>query len=212
MKYKGWRIPLRELRELVRMPENRRKIALIFLFSAAVSGLLWIRGTGGGNRFIVNERGQLVGILREDDGRESTFPLTVEIRSGETSLRKELLVTLRGEKAERTHGRSKKEKDSVAELERSVSEVQAKLQERRGRKIMLPTKTEEGAALRWERVPNRSPLKVMVLPFFYLMFLYAGRNEKEKKAAERRRSSILRSMPSFCDQLLLMMNCGRREG
>ena len=77
MKYKGWRIPLRELRELVRMPENRRKIALIFLLSTAVSGLLWIRGTGGGNRFIVNERGQLVGILREDDGRESTFPLTV---------------------------------------------------------------------------------------------------------------------------------------
>ena len=97
------------------MPENRRKIALIFLLSTAVSGLLWIRGTGGGNRFIVNERGQLVGILREDDGRESTFPMTVEIRSGETSLRKELLVTLRGEKAERTHGRSKKEKDSVAE-------------------------------------------------------------------------------------------------
>lgn len=208
MKYKGWRIPLRELRELVRIPENRRKIALIFLFSAAVSGLLWIRGTGGGNRFIVNERGRLVGILREDDGRESTFPLTVEIRSGETSLRKELLVTLRGEKAERTHGRSKKEKDSVAELERSVSEVQAKLQERRGRKIMLPTKTEEGAVLRWERVPNRSPLKVMVLPFFYLLFLYAGRNEKERKAAEKRRHSILQSLPSFCDQLLLMMNCG----
>lgn len=208
MKYKGWEAPLRELKELVRTPENRRKLALIFLASAAVAGFLWIRGTGGENRFIVNGQGRLVGILREDDGRESTFPLTVEIRSGKASLRKELLITLQGEKTERTPGGSKAEKDPVAELERSVSEIQAKLRESRGREIMLPTKTEEGAVLRWERVPNRSPLKVMVLPLFYLLFLYAGRNEKERKAAENRRSSILRSLPSFCDQLLLMMNCG----
>lgn len=77
-------------------------------------------------------------------------------------------------------------------------------------KIVLPSKLDDGSNVTW-RKSDKSNRDWVIIPMLYVLICFAvimNRQDKLRKAAVDERKQILKSLPRFTNQLLLMMNAG----
>ena len=118
-------------------------------------------------------------------------------------LRKNIDENNRKEVPDSTH-------DIEAEMSTSLGIAVGKLEESRGKKIVLPSKLDDGSNVTW-RKSDKSNRDWVIIPMLYVLICFAvimNRQDKLRKAAVDEHKQILKSLPRFTNQLLLMMNAG----
>ena len=177
-------------------------IAFIFLVVILIKPR--INGT-----YIIDEKGNVVGIVQRGEHNFVEYDLIANVQKGskritqDVRLRKNIDENNRKEVPDSTH-------DIEAEMSTSLGIAVGKLEESRGKKIVLPSKLDDGSNVTW-RKSDKSNRDWVIIPMLYVLICFAvimNRQDKLRKAAVDERKQILKSLPRFTNQLLLMMNAG----
>lgn len=182
----------------------RRRAVLILAVCALLTAFQAGRGLGNGKKYIVNSSGSVTGLYRENTDRSSSFPLQLEIRGKDVRSRKDLTLTINGK---RTEGEVRKE-SMEEQISREVSRVISGLEESRKKKILLPSSLENGTKLIWRIHRDRSGLLFLLAGPFLIWLMYYDDRKKVQNREKSYREAVMRDLPGFNDQLLMLLNCG----
>ena len=160
-------------------------------------------------KYIIDEKGNVVGIVQRGEHNFAEYDLIANVQKGskritqDVRLRKNIDENNRKEVPDST-------RDIEAEMSTSLGIAVDKLEESRGKKIVLPSKLDDGSNVTW-RKSDKSNRDWVIIPMLYVLICFAvimNRQDKLRKAAVDERKQILKSLPRFTNQLLLMMNAG----
>ena len=97
------------------------------------------------------------------------------------------------------------------EIEAALDSVISEIEYSRSERIRLPDELSDGSKISWKRLDKKDYTPLFLIPAIYAaLLIFAVRYSGEKGANDekKRRNSIIRGLPRFCNQLHLMMNAG----
>lgn len=187
--------------------KNRKRIEAIFAAAILLSGAVLVKGLGGGKKYIMDHHGNVTGVYRENPEASASYPMRVIIKGKGGQKNEDLVLTIRSKKKE-VREKKKKNDYSKEEQERLFSQMLMSLQQCSGKVIRLPSRLENGAVIRWNRSRNVKPILILFLPFTLTLFLYQQERQKKRERRKLIRDSVVRELPGFNDQILMLMGAG----
>ncbi|MDO4395544.1 MAG: type II secretion system F family protein [Clostridia bacterium] len=173
---------------------------LLLLMGVQIGGLITERKS-----YIYNDKGQLVAFLRSSTDSAESIPLRVKVsRNGKKTV-KDVIVNVDGKKNITADGEAEEEEGES--FQDFVAGIVSRLSDCEGRIIYLPLK-EKDAVLSWGKQRSYSVLLIPLLFPMAMAMLNEHRKAEAKKEAEKKLSSVKKSLPRFCNLLLLMMGSG----
>lgn len=194
------------------MKAHKKEIRLLLVVTLILAVCLLVSGMRR-DRFLIKEDSAVVAVERESLEQALSLPLEVEAEKDGETLRYEVILSLQGS-AEDT-GEAEPEAGGKAEtetkerlLEDAIMAVVEQLETSEEIRLSLPEKLEDGTKLRWKGQKDLRFLLVFLLLPVCLLYIYETERQKEKEKRKRQEEEIRRNLPSFLDQLLLLLNCG----
>ena len=174
----------------------------------AVVALMVLRGYSDvqDNRLYVKEGKQLIAIQREDVDAALSVPLTIEV--GEEGSKGTYEVTLSFSGATTDDGEVAVSKTEVDTLGVDVERLVSALEDQDGLTIALPKMLSDGTKLTWKETSSGEGILLILLFPLSIFFLYRSEREELRKLQLKKSESIRRALPTFNDQVLLLMNSG----
>ena len=160
-------------------------------------------------KYIVNDKGNVVGIMQRGTEKFAEYNLIANVQrdnksiSQDVSLRKNMDENNGKENHNSSH-------DIEAEMSASLGIAVSRLEESRSKKIILPSKLDDGSIVTWSKSgkSNRGWIMVVVMYVLIGIAVILDKHDKLRKADIDMRKQILKALPRFTNQLLLMMNSG----
>lgn len=191
--------------------ENRKRIIILSCLLVILEVLLIVEENLS-SPYIFHS-GKVVAIdYRKVKGK--SVPINVKAVKGSASVEKSTVLNL-GDKNKKSGKR--KEKSNVkksnedAEIARyNISKTTKEIEHEDFDKniIALPDKLEDGTTLSWKKSVNGSKY---ILPFLLpvlVYYMYRGKLDKIKKEKEMKKISVVCELPSFNNQLILLLDTG----
>lgn len=158
-------------------------------------------------RYIVDKNGNVVAIEQNKVDNYSEYDIVVNIRNGKTMLSQDVKIhRLRDSDVRENDSRSDKKAEMSANLEYEID----KLEQSKNKHLVLPTKLDDGSSVIWEK-PKSIKSEIAIIPLIYLMLVLSivySKYGSLKKKENIKREEILKYLPRFTNQLLLMISSG----
>ena len=183
-----------------------QKQVLLLLLAVVVLIVLQVYSDVQDNRLYVKEGKQLVAIQREDIHAELSVPLTIEV--GEEGSKQTYEVTLSFSGATTDDGEVAISEAEVDTLGTAIERLVSTLEEQDGLTITLPETLSDGTKLTWKAPSGGQGILLILLFPLGIFYLYRSEREEIRKQQLRKSESIRRALPTFNDQVLLLMNSG----
>ena len=160
-------------------------------------------------KYIVDNKGNVVGIVQRSEFDFAEFDLIANVQRGNKRISQDVNIRKQNE-GNNDKAASNSSHDIEAEMSASLGIAVSRIEDSRSKKIILPSKLDDGSRVTWtkSRSANRD---WMTIPFLYVLIAFAvimNKYEKLRKSDENQREQILKALPRFTNQLLLMMNSG----
>ncbi|ASS37897.1 type II secretion system F family protein [Mogibacterium pumilum] len=177
-------------------------IALIFLVIILIKPCM-------SGKYIIDDKGNVVGIVQRGTDNFAQYDLIANVQRDNKSISQD--VRLRKNIYENNDKEAyDSSRDIKAEMSASLGIAVSKLEESRSKKLVLPSKLDDGSSVTWSK--NKTSNKDwMIIPMLYVLICLAvimNKHDKLRKAEVDERKQILKALPRFTNQLLLMMNSG----
>ncbi len=201
---------LKEYRDIINADkELLRRMYLITLVFALFFASLTIKSGLESGKYIVNRKGSVVGIERRSLSSYEEYPLRVIIRSSGEKIEKDVVVSKQAikesTKAEESETNQENQQSREAELDQLILEMEASSE----KEISLPTELSDGSKLVWQKGKRgQSERTVFVLLYITLMGMLVYGKLGGKKKPEKERENLLRGLPRFVNQLVMMLHAG----
>lgn len=189
----------------------REKKRMVWLLAAVTAGFIALQTAADkpADRVCIrDENGRLMELRLEEGGTAVSVPLTVEARRNGERVREEVILTLQRSSQKKNEGISSEQSESPEDLQQELQEVLTGLSDGES-SILLPERLTDGTRLFWSQSRGRSSLlaALLILPLG-MLFLYRDRQQKVIRSRKRQVDEIRRGLPSFHDQLLLLLSSG----
>lgn len=179
-------------------------VSLVFLLAAG-------KGLSEKNKYILDEKGNVIGVTRADTGRLSTYSLIAEINGEYGQIRKKTEFTPDytqpgGEKKKREEEKERGRKDAEARLNSTISDAENTLKKR----IILPDRMDDGTRIKWTRNRKGGGWVFLYPAIIVMIVVYISRegSYRNRKREKELRKEVVLDLPRFTNQLMLMMNAG----
>ncbi|MBQ0005548.1 MAG: type II secretion system F family protein [Clostridiales bacterium] len=183
---------------------------MISLSAAILIVALIVRDLTMPDKYIVDKSGCVVGITGDETGAGAEYQLELTMKNGEVSSSRLVTIRRRADTAEVKDNKIDDEElraaEREAELNRAISDVE--LSSRKN--VMLPSRLTDGTELVWS-IPDSGSGDLPVIAIMYVtLVVMIGRSSLGGGSRDmvEKRASVLRNLPRFTNQLLLMMNAG----
>lgn len=195
--------------EIKNCEELRKKLLLLSIITALFICILILKPSENNIKYIVGKSGNLLGIERIKTDKNEALQIKLSIKKdGKTSNR---TVIIKKQAANKTAQNNKTKKENK-ELEREaeINGIITDIELSDKRIIRFPSKLSDGSMLIWERKRKNSASYLYMLFFFVLIsfLLIKASIDSKNNEQNKHREEILRALPRFTNQLLLMMNAG----
>jgi Bacterial type II secretion system protein F domain. len=196
------------------MRNNRSQVLKLLLLFAAVAALAVFSSLRDSGTLISDKDGSIVAIEREDNG---TYSAWLRIRGSKNGAvtEKDILLEFRGASqddpgaATGSDGEVTGGESSEADIERSIDDAVRDVEDDERITVKLPSETSDGVKLNWSRKRNWDrPVMIMMLFPAAIILMYRGEADRRKKRAAADKECVLRAMPGFSSQLILLLNSG----
>lgn len=191
------------------MQEHKREIKMMLVICLILTGCLLVSDYNRGKYFIKENR-NVVAINRRNMDQTLTLPLEVEAKKNGVSHQYEVVISLKSTSTETGADDSVLTSEVTEEdaMKAAVTALIDEMEETTDLEIALPTRMEDGTRLQWKKAKDFRFLFTFLLFPIGLLCIYEM--ERQQKKAKRRQyeEEIRRAMPSFVDQVLLLLNCG----
>ncbi len=187
-----------------------RRMYLVTLVFALFLASLTIKGGLESGKYIVNKNGSVVGIERRSLSSYEEYPLKVTIRSSGDTVEKDVIISKRSVKEESTSEKTSTAKEErqtrEAELNQLLSEIEASSE----KQISLPTELSDGSQITWQKGERWQGERTAFLLLYIVLIgiLLYGKFGRKGKQPEKERESLLRGLPRFVNQLVMMLHAG----
>lgn len=162
---------------------------------------------------LIKEGQNVIAIARGNPEQTLSFPMNIETeRDGEVQ-NYQVVISLQS-LDDGTEGGSTANTDKTSDadgeplLEDAITALVDEIETTQDMEIRLPGKLEDGTVLRWKRQKDFRFLLVFLLLPACLLYIYETERQREKNKRQQYEEEIRRALPSFVDQLLLLLNCG----
>ena len=186
----------------------RERIIIVSVLAIIFVVALIFKGDGNAGKYITNESGNVIGIQRGSLEAQEKYNLKLSVISdGERSERQ---IVLNEQAAKENSNKEIETDNKEAERETEIDGIITDIEMSDKKVIKLPTKLSDGSILIWS-IESESVSKYLAIPiiYFLLIFLIIKSKDNGKKNEEsENRKDIVRCLPRFTNQLLLMMNAG----
>ena len=160
-------------------------------------------------KYIVDDKGNVVGIMQRGTDKFAEYNLIANVQRDNKSLSQDVILRKNMDKnnGKEAHGSSH---DIEAEMSASLGIAVSRLEESRSKKIVLPSKLDDGSVVTWSKSEKSNRGWMMIIALYVLIGIAVilDKYDKLRKADIDMRKQILKALPRFTNQLLLMMNSG----
>ena len=188
---------------------HKKEVRILVLISLLL--IICLAGSSiSRQRLFIKDGNSIVAIERNSLDQNLSIPLEVEAQKDGKKVICQVVLTFKGIK-EMDGGHEKGTAGTSAQtrtLEDAILELADGLGDSREQTISLPKQLEDGTALRWKKQRDLRILLVFLLMPACLLYIYENERQKEKEQRKRYEEEIRRALPSFLDQVLLLLNCG----
>ena len=199
--------------EFERIRADKELMSRIYLITLATSLLVLavvIRGPEQKGRIISDKEGNAVSIERYSTNVSENYDLEVAIKD-EEMITREINLNLHASGKDSSGLGLTEEPGREALLDAALDSVVSEIEYSRKEKIDLPGYLSDGTEISWKAIDKKDYSLLILIPAIYIALLvFVIRNADEKGSVKelKRRKSIIRGLPRFCNQLFLMMNAG----
>ncbi len=207
---------LNTIGQIRRDEKTMRRLYLITLVSCLLVLSLVVRNGLEGGKYIIDEEGQVIGIERKSLQAFEEYELILKVTGELGELEKEVLISKSAVEPEATR---EEEEAEAAEREReaalmqrdiAIGNILMEIEASEKRRILFPRKLPDGSTLSWHTA-GRGQSELPMLAGLYLVLILivvkAGIDERKRPDAIGR-ASVLRSLPRFVNQLVMLLNAG----
>ena len=188
--------------------ELKKQLVQISVISFIFLVIILIKPQMSG-KYIVNDKGNVVGIMQRGTEKFAEYNLIANVQRDNKSISQD--VSLR-KNVDENNGKENHNSshDIEAEMSASLGIAVSRLEESRSKKIILPSKLDDGSIVTWSKSgkSNRGWMMVVVMYVLIGIAVIFDKHDKLRKADIDMRKQILKALPRFTNQLLLMMNSG----
>lgn len=191
------------------LKSHRKEIVVLLIANLIIMVFLGFHSVSR-TQYLEKDGKEVVAIIRDNPEQILTLPLEIEADKDGKIQRYEVTISLNGLPQEPNDPETalKKKGEERAQLEEVIASTIDEIERKQDVKIFLPNKLEDGTRLRWKPQKNfRFLLTLLLLPAC-LLYLYETDRQRKKEQRKRYEDEIRRALPSFVDQLLLLLNCG----
>ena len=195
----------------------RKNMVLIAALGTAIIVADLLLSVTGQSVAIQREHGKLF-LLRPAAGEPAGhIGLDAAVQDGSERIRQHYDIRLDPERTE--GGDAKEEESPSAESSQSPSSqelIRSQLrsltaginEDRTRRKVPLPETLDSGQAIRWTRSRTGNTLLLATLTLILMILTYRNRLQPIRKRQELQRRSVLRQLPTFINELVLLLGAG----
>jgi tight adherence protein C len=199
-------LKFRNLKITEYLRENRKTVVLCFAATCILFALICITETGGDKIYFEDERGNLSALNLEAGGQRSAALKVTGFRDG-VSVSRNAVITMGGEESKNTDIGSD-EPDTGDSIRKSLDEAIRTVENSEGARAELPRVLEDGTMLLWEKPDSTGKYTILMLFPAMVLFFYNGEKEKHARIAREKKDSVLKTLPSFNSQILLLLGSG----
>ena len=160
-------------------------------------------------KYIVDDKGNVVCIMQRGTEKFAEYNLIANVQRDNKSLSQDVILRKNVDKnnGKEAHASSH---DIEAEMSASLGIAVSRLEESRSKKIVLPSKLDDGSVVTWSKSEKSNRGWMMIIALYVLIGIAVilDKYDKLRKADIDMRKQILKALPRFTNQLLLMMNSG----
>lgn len=159
----------------------------------------------------VDKGGEVIALERKSMRQIDEYPLQIEINKDGKVIKKDVNIStkiIKDNNRNKSVKEQKKEEEieSDAEIDRLILDVENSKEKR----IELPRKLPSGAKIRWfsRSKPKSNLYGIFIMYFFIITILILDTVNKKNGEKKKLRNDIMRGLPRFTNQMMLMMNSG----
>ena len=193
--------------------QTKNKIRFILIGGAVLLVMDLLLWGGGGTIPVVQKDGRIWLTRPGADEPAGYLSLKARVQGKEGIVEKDLDLRLSPWRDKEDPGQAEAlPEGSVSEEDRILTELRGIVsdldQDRSARRVLLPRVTPGGESIRWSTNRSSHALPILTLTGLSVLLVYRHRQLPMKKLREEQKQSILRRLPGFLNQLVLLMNAG----
>lgn len=186
----------------------KKRVLLVSILTILFIVALAFKSGDFKGKYIINKSGNVIGIQRGSLKVQEKYNLNLAIiNNGERSDR---VVTINKQAVNKNIKKKIRNDDVEAERENEINGIITDIEMSDKKIIKFPAKLSDGSILVW-RVEREGISKYIFVPIIYFLLIILIIKEKDRKKTnteDENRKDIVRCLPRFTNQLLLMMNAG----
>lgn len=200
---------IREYYEEIRSDkEVKKRIVLVSILMLIFILALILKPSDFTGKYITNERGNVIGIQRGSLKKSEQYKLKLSVINGEDVSERDVEINKQANNKGNSAQVKKdnKEADREAEIDGIITDIELS----KHRVIKFPIKLSDGSRLVWQ-MEKKNYASFLYIPLVYLLLIFLiikSKLDEGKNTDSSHRKEIIRSLPRFTNQLLLMLNAG----
>ena len=198
-----------EILKIIKEDEKVKKRVILVTVLAIVFALaLFLKPSDFKGKYITNNSGNVVGIQRGSLKSQEKYNLKLSVISDGEKSERSLVIDKQASNKDANN--EAKKNNAEADRENEINSIITDIEMSDKKVIKFPGKLSDGTILIWN-VERESSSKYLAIPFVYLLLILLvikGSNSNEKNEDDEKRKDIVKRLPRFTNQLLLMMNAG----
>lgn len=183
-----------------------RKLYMVTLVMAILVVVVLLKDSMDKKTYILDNNGNIVGFERQSLDTSETFNFKLLIDDGRKQESRDVTINKSPVSSKQSKETDSRDTDYNAELAGAISDVELST----AKVIRLPVKLSDGTRLKWTAVDQGgSSLSIMIAIYIALVTtIIYDRLRKPVTDGEIIRKKVLKGLPRFSNQLLLMLNSG----
>lgn len=197
--------------EKIRTDEKvQQRIFLITLIMALFALILAVQDSQINDKYVIDQTGRVVGILRDSLASPEDYDLNLSIISDSETSNREVQIHKQAVSA-KTGKSAATEENTEMKREAEITGIITDIELSEEKQISLPANLSDGSRLIWSINTSAVDKGFLFIPLVYLVLVslvIKSSVDSVRDVDKEARETIIMGLPRFTNQLLLMLNAG----
>lgn len=202
---------IRKYTDLIKKDEVAcRRLFIISLITALFILALAVQKPAGIGTYIVNGEGDVTGIERGSRSSSEVYDMQLTIIDGDAVSEQPVRINIQAVKPNNSASESGKSGERIYERDAEINSIISEIELSKEKTIVLPDALSDGTKLKWSTAKSNSTAFI-IIPFVYLflvVLIAKDSIDSSTDVSRKQMDEIVRGLPRFTNQLLLIMNAG----
>lgn len=190
--------------------ESKKQLYMITIVFILFMGVMIFKSFNVNGGYIVNKKNKVVGIYKNDLSKDEEYKLKLEVKNEAGKSSQNVTIFSAGAKPEKENNENSIKNDDEIKRNIEIRNIISEVEEAKNKKILLPGVLDDGSKLIWHKNDTKhNDNGVVIIGYFLIIAVVIVNSVNKKKSKNKDKSvEILKGLPRFTNQLLMLLNAG----